>query len=1431
MAVDYDTDDNGLIEIDSAAKLQVVMYDLDGNGTADSAEDQADYEAAFSNLESDHCLNPICIGYELVNDIPLNYDGSDPVIGAYTGDFNGNDYTIHNITVNSVAIDVGGLFENMSGSVYDLNLVDVNVTTDSITNNFYSAGGLVGFLVDTGTIDNVSINSTIYSNTDTAGGLVGYSEGSISNSHAYSNVTADDGYAGGLVGDSDGDAISDSYAYGTVTAGVDFAGGLVGWSSGSISNSHAYSNVTADDRYAGGLVGSSSGSISNSHANGTVTAGVDYAGGLVGWSSGSISNSHAYSNVTAGEDYAGGLVGWSSGSISNSHAYSNVTAGVDYAGGLVGYSDSVIRDSYAHTTVRTGEDYAGGLVGHSKSDIITSYAFGNVTAEGGLAGGLVGRSDSDILASYAVGNVSSVRSTGGLASSCLTGKSIEASYAVVTVNGANETKYGLGSPTCTITNSYWSTDASPDIDVGDYGKTNAELKAPTEYGTGIYADWNVTGTDAPDDTGPWLFGTSEYLPYLYWQPEPNLAPTIGNIEDGVYLFGSKHNIPVAVTDYEDDSLTLTMKPDLSGHRITMDSLNHQILISDNTPAGEYIVTVTVTDPHGATDTSNEFTITINTAPTIDTITTEPVYTPGIPFYIQVTSSDADGGTLFHTMTVIPPTPEIIIDSTSGQITGSDTTPVGTYNATVTVTDTHGAPATSDEFSFIVNTTPTIDTIGDKSALTGKMYSIQVTITGDDGATDPVEYTIDVTPDTDQITIDDGTITVSADTPSNNYTIRVTVTDSFNVDDSDTFTLTVSEQIVNVAPIIRSIGADDMYPPGDTFTISVDAFDSNASDILTYTLDTDLTTDQITIDSDTGIITGSVDVVGAYTITVTVNDGSDESTSDQFILLINTIPVIDAIESNNVYPHGTPFSIQVTSFDADAGDTLRHTMTVTPPTPEITIDSTTGQIIGSDTTPVGTYTATVTVNDTHGATTTSDEFSFIINTAPTIDTIGDRSALTGEMYSIQVTITGDDGSTDHVEYTIDITPDTDQITIDDGTITVSADTPSNNYTITVTVTDSFNVGDSDTFTLIVSDQIVNVAPTIRSIGADDMYQPGDPFAISVDAFDSNAGDILTYTLDTDLTTDQITIDSGTGTITGSVNAVGIYNITVTVTDGSAATASAPFILLINTIPVIDAIESNNVYPHGTQFSIQVTSSDADAGDTLSHTMTVTPSTSEIAIDSTTGQITGSDIIPAGTYTITITVTDSFNAVATTTFSIVVSSSTIQNTPPVISDVNVNDAYPLGDSFTISLDASDADPNDSLTYTIHITPDTDQITIDSATGQITGSDIIPADTYAITVTVTDSFNAVANTTFSIVVSSSTIQNTPPVISDVNVNDAYPLGDSFTISLDASDADPNDSLTYTIHITPDTDQITIDSATGQIIGSDIIPAGTYNIASYSH
>ena len=64
---DYDADDDGLIEITSAAQLNAIRYDLDGDGTPASAN-ASDYSSAFPNaVEGMGCPSSGCTGYELTD--------------------------------------------------------------------------------------------------------------------------------------------------------------------------------------------------------------------------------------------------------------------------------------------------------------------------------------------------------------------------------------------------------------------------------------------------------------------------------------------------------------------------------------------------------------------------------------------------------------------------------------------------------------------------------------------------------------------------------------------------------------------------------------------------------------------------------------------------------------------------------------------------------------------------------------------------------------------------------------------------------------------------------------------------------------------------------------------------------------------------------------------------------------------------------------------------------------------------------------------------------------------------------------------------------------------------------------------------------------------------------------------------------------------
>ena len=450
---DYDTDNDGLIEVANLAQLNAIRWDLDGDGAADDASNDTDYATAFPAAAAGMgCPSTGCIGYELTANLDFDTDGdgdvdADDASGAYWNSghgwapvgyellgpstpafratFEGNNRTIANLFINRPSESYVGLFglcySAGGAEIRKVRLLDVDVT------GYEYVGGLVGSHEWTGVgegpvISNSSATGTV-SGQQFVGGLVGKNAAgaTVSSSHVTGDVTGTDpatsSHIGGLVGLNDG-SIEDSYHQTGTVSGYERIGGLVGYGYlGTIRDGSYASSIVTGQYDVGGLVGRNAGpsTISSSHATGDVTgtdpATSSHIGGLVGWNAGTIEDSYHETGTVSGATRLGGLVGKNNGgTISDSHATSTVT-GTDPAtssdiGGLAGYNDFTIEDSYHETGTVSGGTRIGGLVGYSYSGSISgSHASGAVLGQqqvGGLVGENRGGAISD---SHATGDV------------------------------------------------------------------------------------------------------------------------------------------------------------------------------------------------------------------------------------------------------------------------------------------------------------------------------------------------------------------------------------------------------------------------------------------------------------------------------------------------------------------------------------------------------------------------------------------------------------------------------------------------------------------------------------------------------------------------------------------------------------------------------------------------------------------------------------------------------------------------------------------------------------------------------------------------------------------------------------------------------------------------------------------------------------------
>ena len=217
----YDTDTDGLIEITTVAQLNVVRYDLDGNGAPSST---GVYERVFPDASTRLSCAGGCTGYELDADLDLSGRNWNPIGSThnhFTATFEGNGHTIANLSSNQTRSSNVALFERTTSSavIRNVGLVNVNVTAPARAG--YSAGGLVGY--NEGAIQRCYATGKVSGNI--TGGLVGLNAatGTITASYAAVRAVAGEYGAGGLVGPNAG-TITSSYATGRATVRVTTVG-------------------------------------------------------------------------------------------------------------------------------------------------------------------------------------------------------------------------------------------------------------------------------------------------------------------------------------------------------------------------------------------------------------------------------------------------------------------------------------------------------------------------------------------------------------------------------------------------------------------------------------------------------------------------------------------------------------------------------------------------------------------------------------------------------------------------------------------------------------------------------------------------------------------------------------------------------------------------------------------------------------------------------------------------------------------------------------------------------------------------------------------------------------------------------------------------------------------------------------------------------
>jgi hypothetical protein len=722
-----------------------------------------------------------------------------------------------------------------------------------------------------------------------------------------------------------------------------------------------------------------------------------------------------------------------------------------------------------------------------------------------------------------------------------------------------------------------------------------------------------------------------------------------------------------------------------------------------------------------------------------------------------------------------------ISSSTGVISGTPTT-AGNYSVTVTATDSEALTA-STNFTWTVTNTVTVTNPGSQSSLSGTaIHAISTSATDTSSTATISSYSATGLPP--GLSINSGTGAISGTpTTAGTYSVRVTATDSASFSGSATFGWTVTNNVSVTNPGNQSNLSGTAIP-----TLAISASDTSSTATLTYAA-TGLPAG-LSINSGTGAITGTPTTAGSDPVTVTVTDSSSFSAHVSFTWTVtNHVSATSPGNQSNVSGSAiTPLTVAVSDTSSTATVDIGDGGTLPP---GLSIDSSTGTITGTPTT-AGSYPVTITASDNAGYSAQAT-FTWVVSNVVTVTNPGDQGDVSGSSITPLAIGSSDTSSTATVTYSAGSTLPSG-LSIDPSTGIVSGSpTIAGTYPVTVSVTDDAGYSASTSFTWTITNTV-----SVTNPGSQTSVSGSDITPLGIVASDSLSTATLTYG-DGGTLPPGLSIDAGSGVISGSPTTAGTYPVTITVTDSASFAAQVTFNWSITNIVSVTA-PGNQSDPSGTAITpLAIGASDSSAGATLAYSgsSSLPPG---LSIDAGSGVISGSPTT-AGSYPVVITVTDSAGYSGSTSFTWLVTN-TVSVTNPGSQTARSGTAIT-----PLDINATDSSAGVTLSYADGSTLPPG-LRINSTTGAITGTPTT-GGSYPVRITVTDSAGYSGSTTFTW-----EITNTVTVVGVADQTSG--VGSAITpVHVTASDSSSTATLSFSAGSTLPTG-LSINASSGVISGT---------------
>jgi len=503
-------------------------------------------------------------------------------------------------------------------------------------------------------------------------------------------------------------------------------------------------------------------------------------------------------------------------------------------------------------------------------------------------------------------------------------------------------------------------------------------------------------------------------------------------------------------------------------------------------------------------------------------------------------------------------------------------------------------------------------------------------------------------------------------------------------------------------------------------------------------------------SPAGVVSGTPTATGSFTFGVQVTDSAGGSGTGTISLVINPGPTIT---TGATLPNGEVNAPYSQTLAASGGTGMGFVWSPgSPALPAWLALSAGGTLTGTPTT-AGGVSFGVKVTDSAGGFATQ-VFTITVNSGPNITTAANLpNGEVGAPYSQTLAASGGSGA--GFTWSAGAPAPPAWLSISAGGLVSGTPTAAGPISFGVKVTDSVGGFGTQVFSLTV-----NSGPNITTGATLPAGETGASYTVTLNA-SGGSGSGYTWALAGGSQLPAgLSLNSGSGTISGTPTASGPFSFTIQVTDSLGGSGSQAFSLTVNPGPTITTAPT---LPNGTvnvaYTPVTLAAINGTGPGTYTWSITQGAPPTGINLDGASGTISGTPT-SSGTATFSVQVSDAKSVTSTKQFTLTVAAGLTITTAPTLPNGTI------GQPYTLSLQAAGGTGPFSFQVTSGSLPGGMNL---ATSGALTGTPTANG-TFNFTVTVTDSNSVTANKVFTLTVASGLTITNAPTLPSGTIGNAY-------------------------------------------------------------